>query len=836
MPRPRARDASLALPLLIAGLALLPAGMQAAHAAGNDGNIEWNGLSHIERLDRRPLCPVDGESFAVRFQAYRNDLSSARVRATVAGAPVVIEAAKVGTRGFYDIWSANVPATLPTALVTYHVELQDGGDLDYLSFAGVTDGVPVGSDFVVDFATLSHAPVGATRVSGSGAVFKVWAPTSTTAHVRGAFNAWGLGTPMIKQGEHFVVRAAGVADRSEYKYFFNNLTWNMDARGRSLNAQSDRNTHIEDPLRYVWTSDSFVTPDAESLIVYQLHLGTFSGLNDPQGGVAHPSGYRAAGDRAPQLAALGINCVQLCPITEFPGDLSAGYNPITQWAAEWKYGTPDDLKYMVDRFHANGIAVTLDIVWNHFTVDSNWLWNYDGSQQYFDTPHIDTPWGAQADFDRAAVRDYFADSALLWLEEYRLDGFRMDATSYMTIGAQSAAGWSLMQRMNDEIDRRRGEAFVVAEQLPNNAATSSPTSGGGAGFDAQYHMQFRDAVRGAILAAGLGDPNMNSIRSALLGSGAAISGRKALNYFQLHDEAWPTSGGQRLVKTIDTTAPHDDQYAKGRMKLATGLLLTAPGVPALLQGDEWLESADFGTDPGNRIDWGKKTTYAGIFAYHQQLMQLRRSIAPLRASSSIYVSRVDEGANWIAFRRFDGSGQSVMVIASFANSPLTVRVGMPIAGGWSELVNSQAPAYMGAGPVNPGLLSTEPISWDGFNQSIEVALPAMGLLVLGPAALVDAPSALSDRSLRLSAPWPNPASGETTLRFSLARAGAASLSVHDLAGREVASLARGVHAPGEHLVRWDGRGADGRLLAPGLYLARLVTETGVRSTRIARLR
>lgn len=832
MPRSRAfRNRRLIASALLAACAMVPA----AEAAAPDGDIEWNGLSHITRLDLRPLCPVDGESFTVRFQSHRSDLTSARVRATLAGSPVVSEASVVGTRGLYDVWAATLPATSPAALVSYHIELQDGADIDYLSVNGVTDDPPADGGFIVDFATLSHAPLGATRVTGGGAVFKVWAPTRTAAHVRGAFNGWGLGTPMTKQGENFVARGAAVPDRSEYKFFFQNSVWNMDARGRSLNAQSDRNNHIEDPLRYTWTSGEFAAPDADTLIVYQLHVGTFAGRNDPLGAVPYRGGYRAVGDRAASLAELGVNCVQVCPITEFPGDLSAGYNPITQWAPEWIHGTPDDLKYMIDRLHAHGIAVTLDIVWNHFTVNDNWLWNYDGTQQYFDTPAVDTPWGAQADFDRAAVRDYFADSALLWLEEYRFDGFRMDATSYMNIGTHSASGWSLMQRMNNEIDRRRGEAFVVAEQLPNNSGISSPTSGGGAGFDAQYHMQFRDAVRSAVFAAALGDPDMNFLRSGLLGSGPAISGRKALNYFQLHDEAWPSSGGQRMVRTIDSTAPHDDAYAKGRMKLATGILLTAPGVPALLQGDEWLEDADFGVDPGNRIDWSKKTTYAGIYAYHQRLMELRRTLAPLRASSSIYVSRVDEAANWIAYRRFDGSGESVMIVASFSNSPLTVRIGLPAAGGWSELVNSQDPAYMGSGPVN-GALASEPIPADGFNQSIELELPAMGLLVLAPASLVSVPAGLHSAGLSLSPPSPNPGAGATVLRFTLPRAGRIALTLHDVAGREVRSLARAELPAGAHAAAWDGAGEDGSPLPPGLYLARLSTPDGVRTVRAVRLR
>ena len=94
----------------------------------------------------------------------------------------------------------------------------------------------------------------------------------------------------------------------------------------------------------------------------------------------------------------------LNPVTEFPGDLSAGYNPQTAWAPEWKYGTPDELKQMVDTLHRNGIAVLLDIVWNHFTTDDNFLWNYDGTQTYFDSVAVETPWGSQADFDKAGGR------------------------------------------------------------------------------------------------------------------------------------------------------------------------------------------------------------------------------------------------------------------------------------------------------------------------------------------------------------------------------------------------------------------------------------------------
>ena len=138
-----------------------------------------------------------------------------------------------------------------------------------------------------------------------------------------------------------------------------------------------------------------------------------------------------------------------------------------------------------------------------------------------------------------------------------------------------------MQRLNSEKQNRFADKLCVAEQLPGNDWITMPVGSGGAGVDAQYHMTFRDNIRGAVFAAAAGDPSMNNVRTALLGS-TWIGGTRALNYVQLHDEAWPSSGGQRMVKTIDTVAPHDDVYARGRTMLAEGLTLTAAGIPALL--------------------------------------------------------------------------------------------------------------------------------------------------------------------------------------------------------------------------------------------------------------
>lgn len=824
----RSRGLSACMTFAFLLLSLIP---PAARAAGNDNDVEWNGLSHIDWQDRRPLCPRSNEPFAVRFQAYRGDLTSARVFLDDGGTTSWVSAAVAGQRGAYDIWQAQVPATLSDT-ISYWIEVTDGTDTDYLSVSGVLETAPADGGWVLDFATLDHAPVGATICTG-GAVFKVWAPGASQCYVRGEFNGWGLSTPMTRVGEHFIAFAAGAAAGQQYKYYFNpGAIWKSDARSRAFNASDNNNSIIVDPLAYAWTADDFSAPPKDEMIVYQLHVGQFAGRNDPYGSAPHPSRYVDVAARAGHLAGLGVNAVMINPVTEFPGDLSGGYNPITAWAPEWIYGSPDDLRYMIDELHRHGIAVLLDIVWNHFSFNDNYLWYYDGTQIYFDDPAVETPWGSQADFDRGAVRDYFVHSALHWLEEYRIDGFRMDATGFMTL---QAGGWPLMQELNDLVDRRFAGATVVAEQLPDDDWITRPTSLGGAGFDAQYFDWFTDTLREEIFDAALGDPEMSRIRDVIYGGGTYLSGSSVMNYFELHDEAWPVSGGQRAVKTIDTTFPHDDVYARGRTKLAQGIVALAPGIPAVLMGTEWLEDADFGTDPENRIDWAKKTNYDEIVAYYVDLFALRADEA-FRAGAARDVRHLNEGGNVIGFRRWSG-GSDFLVLANFSNTDYTgYRVGVPQEIYWREVLNSQDVIYGGNGPVNGGTLLPEAFAYDGFSHSLVIDLAAMGLVVLqagSPQTGEEPPTPAADV---LDPNFPNPFNPSTSIRFEVASPGPVTLRVYDVAGRLVRTLVDRSLPAGRHEARWDGTNADGLPAASGVYFCRLETTASAGTRRMVLLR
>ena len=215
-----------ALPRFAAALTLLLGAATTAIAtptASADNNIEWSGVSHVTWQDCRPLCPVNGESFQVRFQTWGNDITSARVHLVVGASSSNITASKIGRRGPYDIWAATIPATAQSS-ENYWIELTDRTLTDYLSVNGLTHTTPVDGGFAVNFTTLSHAPVGGPPATGRG-VLLAWAPTRTWCFARGTFNACGMTPPLPPQGEDSGGRATTVPARSQRDCARNHRAW-----------------------------------------------------------------------------------------------------------------------------------------------------------------------------------------------------------------------------------------------------------------------------------------------------------------------------------------------------------------------------------------------------------------------------------------------------------------------------------------------------------------------------------------------------------------------------------------------------------------------------------
>lgn len=695
--------------------------------AQHDNNVQWAGISHIGWSDRRPRVPRNGEAFEVRFQTLRGDVTSARIRVDD-GAITFADAAITGQRGPYDLWSATVPSTAATTL-RYTLEITDGTDTDYFSLSGGTDELAGSAPFELDFATLTHAPVGATVVPG-GVVFKVWSPSRTAAHVRGQFNSWGLTNPLTKVGEHFIGFVAGAGAGQRYKYFFNNATWATDPRAPAVVPTDSYNAVIVNQDSYVWQNPGFSPRPLDELVVYQLHVGTFAGRNDPAGSAPNPSRYIDVAARAAALADLGVNAVMLNPIHEFPGDFSGGYNTITPWALESKLGTPDQFKQMVDALHARGIAVMVDVVWNHISVTDNVLWNFDGTQLYFDSTPVDTPWGSQCDFDKTGVRDYYLDSAEYMLSEYRLDGFRVDAVMYLTDSGLTphwGVGQTFIRGVNDLRSRRHADKHTIAELYIDNRWATDPTSSG-LGFNAQYHNEFKEAVRSAIFAAALGSPNMARIASVIDGQGVGVQGSNVMNYFELHDDCWPLNGHQRAVRTIDTTAPHDDTFARGRTLIGNALALLSRGVPAIVQGTEWLE--DDGWE-ASKIDWSHRTAYSGVYGFYRDLIRLRTTEPALFANAPLTVYHLNDSLDVMAFERYEIGGKSFVAVINLSNADrVGYRLGLPRDGRWSVAMNSESTTYGGAGGGPAGALTVEAIAATSYPRSAVLDLPARSVLLL----------------------------------------------------------------------------------------------------------
>ena len=571
-----------------------------------------------------------------------------------------------------------------------------------------------------------------------GTMFRTWAPNATSVSVAGSFNGWsstqffltseGKGVwsmeiPFLSAGEEyqFIIRQPGVS------------FWRNDPHAREL-TQSDGVSIIYDPEAFVFKTTDFVAPAFNDWIIYELHVGTFNG------GVG--DSLLDAIDRLDHLVELGVNVVELMPVCEFPGDVSWGYNPSHPYAVESAYGGPDALKQFVDEAHVRGLAVMLDVVYNHLGPNDMALWQYDGWSEnelggiyFFNDERAWTPWGeTRPDFGREEVRQYLHDNAMMWLEEFQIDGLRVDGTKYIRrVPEENIAipeGWSWMMWLNDTVNATQPGKMIIAEDFDNDSWLTRPTATGGAGFDSQWAGAYVHPIRYAVEAITDGERNMWSVYDAVVHSFNENPFERVI-YTESHDEV--ANGKARVPEDI-WPGNASSWYSKKRSTLAATVNFTSAGVPLMFMGQEFLEDGWFEDD--RPLDWSKKNTYAGIFELYKDLISMRRNLGGatrglMGASTNVF--HVNDWDKVVAWQRWDEGGEAddVVVIANFANTTWEdYRIGFPHPGHWHCIFNSDAVEYDEFYEnLGPTAIDTEPGGWDGLEHSASFVLPAYTALV-----------------------------------------------------------------------------------------------------------
>ncbi len=551
----------------------------------------------------------------------------------------------------------------------------------------------------------SRPGVGATLYSG-GTTFRTWAPNASSVRVAGTFNNWSSSAnPLASEGGGWwSVDVNGATVYDQYKYVIDNIEqWKTDPRAKDVVSSVDNGIIVDNS--YNWTP--FTPPAWNEMVIYEMHIGSFY---DAPGG--SPGTWVLATSKLDHIQSLGVNAVKVMPVAEFPGDFSLGYNPVNLFAPESAYGSPNQMRNFIDQCHQRGIAVIIDVVYNHLgPSDLEYsIWKFDGYSAgpdrggiyFFEDDNRFTPWGdTRPNFTKSEVRSFIRDNVMYWLNEYNMDGIRMDGTAYIRErdvegGTVSVpGGWSLMQWINNEIDTTYPEKISIAEDMRDNHAITESTGAGGAGFDSQWDAEFHHKVVAALETSEDSARNMWDIRNMITKKYNGWDTKRVI-YTESHDEVGYASGKSRVPSRINWDDP-DSYWSKKRSTLGAGIVFTSPGIPMLFMGQEFLEDGQWHDD--DPLDWNKDMTFAGIKMLYQHLIGLRRNMSNHTRglmAGNVNVFHVNDTDKVIAYHRWwnGGSGDDVVVIANFAYQGFTnYNIGMPQAGRWRVRFNSDWNGY-----------------------------------------------------------------------------------------------------------------------------------------------
>lgn len=563
--------------------------------------------------------------------------------------------------------------------------------------------------------------------SGTGVTFRVWAPNATTVAVPGSFNGWNTTANfLVKEGSSGIWSGDIPSARStaQYKYHINGSVWKRDPRGRQVVHSSD-NTIVYDPKAFNWMGDTRQNVNSSDLVIYEMHVGAFYDPTPSSGG---PGKFTDAIAKLDYLVGLGINAVELMPLTEFAGDYSWGYNMGDLYAVENAgYGGPDGLKNFVKAAHQRGIRVLLDVVHNHYGPSDLDLWGFDngttpGIYLYSASGLCCTPWGSRPNYSSEGVRSFIIDSFRLWMDEYHIDGFRWDAVGAMRhydpgyVSIPEAD--SLIQYINSTIIHADHPGVIsIAED-----------DASGMGFDGQWNHSFGGTLINEVVKVADSSRDMTALFNAMNGSGFF-----RVLFAETHDLVGDLNGAanQRLPTRIQPGDP-DGYFARKRSLLAAAVVLSTPGIPMLFMGQEMLEDEQFADS--NPLDWSHTTSYPGVVNFYRDMIHLRRNLDGVSlgmTGPNLAWHAVDNGTKLLAFHRWGaGPDDQVMVVLNFSNNEIgSYQLNFPADGTWYVNLNSDWTTYS----PDFGNKGSSLVQVSGGNGQIGVG--PYGVLVLSRRAL-----------------------------------------------------------------------------------------------------
>lgn len=621
--------------------------------------------------------------------------------------------------------------------------------------------------------------MGAT-LTATGATFRVWAPTAKRVYLIGEFNDWESSDNYLLESRpngHWTGFLPQVKDGTLYKFWIEGQGTSgpkRDPYARELEATwPDPACVVRAANTYPWQDWTWRPPAFNDLVVYQFHVGRFFGPDREQ----RVAKFLDVIDRIEYLADLGVNAIEPLPVTEFSTPRSMGYNGSDLFSPEMDYQVPDNelnpyltrinqllarkgkgaitrevlaipinqLKTLIEVCHAYGMAVIFDVVYNHASGDiknqpeSIYFFdraagtNPNDSQYFIDQEHAGGPIFA---FWKQEARQFLIDNAGFFVNEYHVDGFRYDQVT--VIDQSSADGWRFCQDLNSTLNAADPSAINIAEYWGPEPAVVRPRSDGGAGFHAEWHDGLRRTIRGVLGAATGGrnaDVHWQPVVDQLRASGFSDAWR-AVQCIESHDEVYEDHGGVRIAAlAAGGRANSRTWYATSRSRVASGILLTAPGIPMLFMGQEFLEDKPWSDSAGDTlIYWDGLESDRAMIDFHQftrELVWLRRKHPALRAEGVATVL-MDDFNRVLAYQRWiPGMGRDVVVVASLNESTqYGYSIPFPSPGHWFEVFNSDVYENW----VNPQVA--------GNGGAIEVQGPAMNGLPVSQAITVPANSVL----------------------------------------------------------------------------------------------